>query len=393
MSHRSTPDASAKLGVLAGSNPGARRRGRLPAGLELHDVVEEAWCSSLLTAQLEVLHGVSAELAHTAQVEASLGAILQACLSLSSAPRGALLIASTDGDFTVGAARGFAGPDRAELEAFFGRAELRALLRSATGPIPLCADSIECDGCSHVAPRLGSSAIVLPLLFLAEPLGALVLVDPASGSSEELRGVAGELGVELGLGLALARALAEPEASERCQRALLESAGEAVIVCDLRAHILEVNRAAERLLGRPREQLLQQGFDALVQLDPQGGEGEGGARLCAGQAQRPDGESVAVELSRSMVDLGHEQLTLIVVREAGADRGAKGGEPGVGQAPPHGVLAQHFGEIAGEIATYAEVLLAELHPDGTRREQVQRIHAAARRAFSLTHCPRPLEVR
>lgn len=349
--------------------------------------VSLGWSCSLLTAQLDVLRGVSSELAHTARVEASLSALLHACLALSSAPRGALLLASPEGDFSVGAAHGFSAPDRAELEAFFGRAELRALVHSAAGPLPLCADSIECDGCSHVAPRLGSSALVLPLRFLGEPLGALVLVEPAGASCDELRGLAGELGVELGFGLALAQARGEPDSAAPCRRTLLDSEGSAVFVCDRRGRVLEVNRAAEQLLGRPRQQLLGRAFAELVVVDEAPHEAAAGASLASGRALRPGGAGVAVELSRAHIDVGHEQLSLAVVHVTGGSDEARGapGEQGDAHARLHGALLRDRGNVAAVVAAYAELLLAELVPGAARRDEAQRIHAAAKRAVSLPH--------
>jgi PAS domain S-box-containing protein len=131
---------------------------------------------------------------------------------------------------------------------------------------------------------------------------------------------------------ALGESLKRVAASEGRYRALMEHANDSILIMDLSERILEVNRETERLLGRPRGEIVgrpYQDFVAPEQREDAARWGErflaeGVVRVQSRELVRADGRRVSVEVSGSLVRLGEESAALIILhdvteRERGAD--------------------------------------------------------------------------
>ena len=82
-------------------------------------------------------------------------------------------------------------------------------------------------------------------------------------------GFARSLALQFGQTVALGQSLKRLAASEARYRALMEHANDAILILDATAKVLEVNRETERLLGRPREEIVGRRLDDFVVPDEQ----------------------------------------------------------------------------------------------------------------------------
>jgi two-component system, cell cycle sensor histidine kinase and response regulator CckA len=114
--------------------------------------------------------------------------------------------------------------------------------------------------------------------------------------------------------------------SEDHYRALIEGASDAILILDPAHRILEANRAAERLLGRPRTELVSGGYDHFVVPEERGNSARTGPRLVSEGAVRvetrhflrPDGTRVPAEVSASCVCVEQESgasLVMVLLRD------------------------------------------------------------------------------
>ncbi|HET8644508.1 MAG TPA: PAS domain S-box protein, partial [Vicinamibacteria bacterium] len=112
-------------------------------------------------------------------------------------------------------------------------------------------------------------------------------------------------------------------ASEGRYRALMEHANDAILIIEPQGRILEVNRATERVLGRPRDEIVGQQYPAFVVPEereevrdltrrfPQ----ERVFRVKSRHLLRPQGPPVAVEVSTALVPVGDEQVGVIILHD------------------------------------------------------------------------------
>ena len=112
-------------------------------------------------------------------------------------------------------------------------------------------------------------------------------------------------------------------ASEERYRALMEHANDAILIMDLAGRILQINRETERLLGRPRGEIVGRQYEEFVVPEEREEVGrlwrkfvsEGRVFVGSRQFLRPDGDTLLVEVSASIVRLGEESTTLTILRD------------------------------------------------------------------------------
>ncbi len=202
--------------------------------------------------------------------------------------------------------------------------------------------------------------------------------------------------------------------SEEKYHALMDQAGDAILVLNSGGTVLEANRRAEDLFGRPRVEILGRPFEGfLPHHEPNGSPGllerlaEGPVRLDHLPLRQVKGRPVCVDLSASVVDLGGERLVLVIARDT-TERDRL--EQQLQQAQKMeaigrlaGGVAHDFNNLLTVITGYGEVLLDRLLPGDATRDQVGEMKKAADRAASLTRqllafsrqqvvSPRPLDL-
>ena len=130
---------------------------------------------------------------------------------------------------------------------------------------------------------------------------------------------------------ALEQSLKRLAESEGRYRALTEHANDAILVLDPATRVVEANRAAERLLGRPRAEIVGRSyFDFVAPEDRDDslrrrGEllAEGTLRVASRELVRPDGTRLTTEVSSSVVRIGGESQVLTILRDVTERRAAE----------------------------------------------------------------------
>jgi PAS domain S-box-containing protein len=181
--------------------------------------------------------------------------------------------------------------------------------------------------------------------------------------------------------------------SEARLRTILETAPEGVVTTDAAGTIESVNRAAERLFGRRREdligqpaaQLLSDGADADPFREP--GERELLAR-------RTGGDTVSIQLSTGEARLGERSVFTSFVRDISDRKRAEAEradlEAQLRQAQKletigtlAGGIAHDFNNILAAVIGYLHLALAELPPETPAHEYLLEVQRAAQRATDL----------
>ena len=111
--------------------------------------------------------------------------------------------------------------------------------------------------------------------------------------------------------------------SEEKYGRLMDQAGDAILLRDLSGRILEVNRRAEELLGRPAAELVGRRVDDLVAPEDRERFRQHAGRLAASGASRtdslrlprPGGPPACVDWSSSVVEIGGERIVLVVAHD------------------------------------------------------------------------------
>ena len=112
-------------------------------------------------------------------------------------------------------------------------------------------------------------------------------------------------------------------ASEQRIRAVMEGARDALVVSTTDGIVLEINRAAEALFGRPRSEVVGRHFletlapeeRAKVRRSFEGDVVRGGAQGQESVVLRADGKTIPIEVSVSRVEIGGEQLMFAIIRD------------------------------------------------------------------------------
>jgi two-component system cell cycle sensor histidine kinase/response regulator CckA len=181
--------------------------------------------------------------------------------------------------------------------------------------------------------------------------------------------------------------------SEARLRTILETAPEGVVTTDAAGTIESVNRAAERLfdrrredlIGQPAAQLLSDGADADPFREP--GERELLAR-------RTGGDTVSIQLSTGEARLGERSVFTSFVRDISDRKRAEAEradlEAQLRQAQKletigtlAGGIAHDFNNILAAVIGYLHLALADLPPGTPAREYLLEVQRAAGRATDL----------
>jgi two-component system, cell cycle sensor histidine kinase and response regulator CckA len=197
---------------------------------------------------------------------------------------------------------------------------------AAAGVAALCHEAMTIHTvCRSATATPGATLLATPIAAGAEVLGALWLTaTPGDLAGDAWTAFARTLGVQLGYRLALDRARAGNAASERRWRALMDQANDAVLLADARGVLVEVNRRAEELLGRTREELLGRGFLDFVPAADRSEARRGFEatvtkarhRVTSGRFQHQDGNVIVRDISLSLVDVGPERRVLAIVHDS-----------------------------------------------------------------------------
>ena len=179
-------------------------------------------------------------------------------------------------------------------------------------------------------------------------------------------------------------------------QALMEQANDAILMMDVGGLILEANREAERLLGRPRAQIVGRVYEHFVipeereesrrrrsQLRTEGTLRVGGRRL-----ERAGGTLVTVDVSGSLVRIGEESRILAILRDVTEQQRLEAlllqaqKMESVGRLA--GGVAHDFNNLLGVITGYGDLLLREIGEDHPSHRRVVEIRKATDRAATLT---------
>jgi two-component system, cell cycle sensor histidine kinase and response regulator CckA len=122
---------------------------------------------------------------------------------------------------------------------------------------------------------------------------------------------------------ALENSLAHLGGSEARFRMITERANDAILLMDRAGRIVEANVAAESLFARSRDELLGQAYRAFVAREDRSESDAALMTILAGgsvrienrRVVRPDGTTLAVEVSSSMVPLGPQANALCILRD------------------------------------------------------------------------------
>ncbi len=110
---------------------------------------------------------------------------------------------------------------------------------------------------------------------------------------------------------------------EERYRALMEQANDAILILRLDHRILQANRAAERLLGRPRGEIVGRHYDDFVVPEERAASAQrqeeflrlGALRVERRRLMRADGGKVSVEVSGSVARLGDEATAVVILHD------------------------------------------------------------------------------
>jgi two-component system, cell cycle sensor histidine kinase and response regulator CckA len=285
--------------------------------------------SAIQAAALSVVRGLSESLANPSAVPEVLGDVLVHCLDAAGLSTGALyLVGDDDGRLGLRAHTGLTQDSRQDAEGCFGQALLfeRALqTRRAVGYTAGVSDPADADA-RALSDRMGRrSFLVVPLRVLEHRIGCLLLASDEHDLAEGTWvGFAAALATQFGQAAALGQSLRRLSVSEERLRALMEHANDAVVILTLDGRILQVNRAAERLLGRGRESMAGRLYSDL--LVPEEHEealqswqelaARGSVRAEARHLVRGDGTRVPVDLSAAVVAVaGEEPAVMTILRD------------------------------------------------------------------------------
>ncbi len=189
--------------------------------------------------------------------------------------------------------------------------------------------------------------------------------------------------------------LAVRTTGERYRR-LMESASDAIVILDGAGRVLEMNRRAEDLLGRPRVEVAGRRFVELLRPEEAAVAERGFERLLAeGQVRapgvhfrRPDGRRLVVDVSASVALVDGRRSALVIVVDV-TERSRLEREvlqvrkmDAIGRLA--GGVAHGFNNLLTAIAGYSDLLLAQLGDRPSLLKFIEEIKRAGDRAAALT---------
>ena len=290
---------------------------------------------AIQAAALSVVRGLAEALANPSDLTSVLGDVLVHCLDATGLSTGLLYLPTADGGLRLTAQSGLRPETRSDAAASFGHPEvLHSVLdgREAFAYSSTTADHLTPE-VRDFARRLGrASGLVIPFVVGMEGVGVLVLAADSQDLSEAAwRGFARALGLQFGQTIAVGRSLFRGAASEARYRTLMEEANDAIVLLDRDYTVLEANRAAEKLVGRPRVDMVGRSYTEF--LPPEDREDalrrrtqlltHGSLPVVERRLLRADGTSLAVEVSGSLVRTGEEPVVLAILRDITARKRAE----------------------------------------------------------------------
>ncbi len=332
----------ASLGKLREPPPAATEdvtalhRERLQVQLERQTARNEALArqAAIQATALSIISGLSEVLAQPRDVPQILGEVLVHCLDAVGLSTGLLYVAEADGRLRLQAQFGIPADRRADAEAVFGHPHLLRRIVESGQPVALSSRAEDADAeVRDFLARLGySSVLVLPFVVLGEVYGELVLASESHDLSESTWiGFARSLALQFGQTVALGQSIKRLGESEGRYRALTEQANDAILVLDSTARVVEVNRATETLLGRPRADIVGRSWFDLVAPEERDDAARarrellatGTLRVASRHLVRPDGTRLTAEVSSSVVRMGDESAVLTILRDVTERRTAE----------------------------------------------------------------------
>ena len=278
---------------------------------------------AIQAAALSVVRGLAEALARPRDLASVLGDVLVHCLDATGVSTGLLYLAQPDGGFQLRAQAGVPPEARAEAAACFGHPEVLRRCLEGGAPVALTttgAGPLPDPAMRAFAERLKrNSALVIPFVVGQERVGVLVLAADAQDFSETAWiGFARTLAVQFGQAIAVGQSLTRGAASEARYQTVMDQANDAILLLDS-GGIVEANRQAEALLGRPRADLAGRPYEQFVVRDEDGRApmvfGESITRIEDQTLRRADGSTVSVDVSASPVRLGDETIVVLILRD------------------------------------------------------------------------------
>ena len=280
---------------------------------------------AIQAAALSVVRALATVLAKPEDLAGVLGDVLVHCLDATGLSTGLLYLPGADGSLQLKAQAGLPSNARADAAACFGTPDLLRRTLDAGDPVGCCtAVPGQPPELRELAERLGRAFVLLiPFVVAEERIGLLVLASDSQNLSEPAwTGFARALAAQFGQTIAVGRSLQRGAASEVRYRTLMENANDAILLMEPGRHILEANRQAELLLGRPREDIVGHKYVEFV-VPAERAEAEaksellrdGSERVQNRQMQRADGSTVFVDVSASLVRIGEEALSFAILRD------------------------------------------------------------------------------
>ena len=312
--------------VAAAGDLGATHADRVQAQLQKQVARNEALLreGAIQAAALSVVRGLAEALARPEDLPGMLADVLVHCLDAAGLSTGLLYLPGPGGGLRLQSQAGLPSATRAAAAECFGHPEVVHAALEGGEPVACSPHATDLPpALREFAARLGhASALIVPFVVQRQRFGALILAsDTHDLSDPSWRGFARALGVQFGQTIALGQYLTRGAATEMRYRRLMEKAHDAILIID-EAYIVEANRQAEVLFGRPAADLIGSRYQDFLVLDEREAAEpnhpaphEVGSHAESRQLLRPDGSRIGVDLAASHVNFGDESMGILILRD------------------------------------------------------------------------------
>jgi two-component system cell cycle sensor histidine kinase/response regulator CckA len=356
---------------------------------------------SLQASALSLLDGLSDALAKQRDPESALGGTLSTCLDATGLSFGAILLRGDGGQLALTTSAGTKHDPGVAIDWTAHTGLLDHAIRRGGLVMPSNEAGIA-DAAGHVLLKaLGmASALIVPIIARDEPLGALLLAavgdDLAGADGESAVRAVRAVAMQLGQALALSRMFAKLASTEQRYRALLENAHDGIAIMSPEGVLLELNRRGEEIMGLARGQGIGQHIAAFAPAAVTATNAATYGKMIANgggfapplAVARPDGTTVQVEFSSTVVDLGGERFVFAIGRDVTErlrlEDQLRQSQKMEAVGLLAGGIAHDFNNVLSVVLSYGDLLLAEMKPGEPMREDVEEIRKAGKRAAALT---------